>query len=723
MQKQFLALFKRIKENQENPIFSPLGLETLLSLLAEGTKGETRQALYKILELSPASNALENLLERLKFIEENRSTPLLESTNTIYYSPPLLNPVADFIEKVKASLELTLKPKLLGKKEMAFIVENKLNIKTFWLQHFDTVPHKTEFFTLANGEEVETLFINQSNIFGKNKTRYLKKDNFHAIQIPFIEKGLCAEIYLPFEKDGLADFVQKINTTDFKKWGTQFQEVERMDIYLPKFEVEFKADFSSILKQLGLDKLFQPSWDFTALFKSKEPLFIQKIKQDNFFKLNEHGIEAGSTSRGYGGITGTRRIDKFILFEATHPFLYLIRDKSTDTILFMGLFEVPDRQQNFSLSYYNLAELKKFNNDSIPFSHRFCFATTAYALESLTAHFKFNNDFVNDYIKGIWDLAEKNNVSKLKEDLKKYEALAWPVSFEEMRPGTKLSKDKNHIKNTPRQIVSMFYEFQGKVVSSLLNDNHVDVDFLGWLVKFNLFVLNNINAKIPVWENCRKYRRLVDNPWGNSIARIDFLSFLEQPIPESSLNANQIRERQQNKIIRNLQPKLFDITFRGKVYIGLICLDKMLEKEAVYPIELKGWLIDLVDFIANEKSTKFDLLVLLRFDMFNQTGYFDENQYFTKDGLDNFKTKYPYLVTILDGLDGILNSYKYLKKGDDFDFSYRCIMNFLKALGKHKITLPDQLLFEQFPIKEADILGEPIKLDKKSLKNCFKIIE
>lgn len=49
MQKQFLTLFKKIKEQHQNLIFSPLGLEILLSLLAEGTEGETRQALYKLL--------------------------------------------------------------------------------------------------------------------------------------------------------------------------------------------------------------------------------------------------------------------------------------------------------------------------------------------------------------------------------------------------------------------------------------------------------------------------------------------------------------------------------------------------------------------------------------------------------------------------------------------------------------------------------------------------
>lgn len=722
MQKQFLALFKKIKEANENAIISPFGLELLLGLLAAGTKGDTQQELYKILELPSKSAILDHIIKRLATIEEISRSSRFDSTNTISYYSPLVRPVKSYNENLPSNLNLTLKPMLGYKDEVAFIVENILHLKALWEQKFETVPHKTEFFTLANGEEVETLFINQSNVYGKNKTFYLKEDDFHAIQIPLKGDRLCVEIYLPYQKDGLGNFVETLKSSDLVEWGKAFQTADRMDTYLPKFEVKSNLDFSIALKELEVTKLFQASWDFKPMLSSEYTLLIKKITQNNTFKLNEHGIEASSTSRGYGGITGTRSIDKFVLFEATHPFLYLVRDKPTNTILFIGIFEAPDKQQNFSLSYYNTAELNKFNKET-PFSYRLCFVLTAYALESFITHFNFDNNFINDYTRRIWDLAAIDNELVFKEELAKLEALKWPVSYEEMRMNTKLPKDKNHIKNTPGQIKTIFYEFQETLDRLLYSSS--SINFAGEMIMFNLFILNTINYQIPTWENCQKYRKLNNNPWGNKILKNDFLSFLNQPIPELSLTNNQIYERKQNKIIRNLQPLLFDITVRGQLYIGLIYLDKLIAKESVCPIELKEWLLDLVDFISNENSTKFDKLVLLKFDLFRHTGFFDENEYFSKEALDDLKVKYPNLITILASLDGIISTYKFLKDGySNFSGgSFKYILDILKALIKYKIELPTQSLFEQFPIKDEDILGTPIKLEKKLLKNYYKIIK
>ena len=721
MQKQFLALFKKVKEINENAIISPFGLELLLSLLAAGTKGDTEQELQNILELSSKSAILNHIIKRLATIEEISKNSRFDSINIIAYSSPLVSPIKNYSKNLPSNLNLALKPMLGYKDEVAFIVENILHLKALWQQKFEAVPHKTEFFTLANGETVETLFINQSNVYGKNKTLYLKEAHFHAIQIPLKGDRLCVEIYLPYQKDGLDNFVETLKPSDLVEWGKAFKKVDRMDTYLPKFEVKLNTDFSTALKELEVTKLFQASWDFKPMLSSEYTLLIKKITQNNTFKLNEHGIEASSTSRGYGGITGTRSIDKFILFEATHPFLYLVRDKQTDTILFIGVFETPDKEQDFSLAYYNLAERAKFDKDTESFSFRFSFALIAYYLEIVSKHFDFKNHFIDDYINKIWLLVGLEEGEEFNKLTKELEELECPISFQQMKEKQRVSSDKNHISNAPLQVRSTFYEVN-ETVHKLSHYLHAQIDFAGILKSTGLYLLNQLNEFLPNWEASTKYRQTEKSLWGEVINRIDFLTIFQNNISQTNLTSEQIRERQQNKILRHLQPRLFDITIRGKLYIGLICLDKMLERENNLPIELKDWLRDLGDFISNETTDKFDSLVLLEFKMFDQTGFFKENQYFSKETLGIFNAKFPDLITILAGLDGILASYKDFKAGYYFGSPFRYMLDFLKTLIQHKIDLPEQQLFEQFPLEGDDILGKSIKLDKKRMKNYYKII-
>lgn len=720
MQKAILHLFKSIKENNENALISPLGLEIILSLLAEGSKGETRRELLELLELSAKSDVLATIENRLKFMKSAPNSTI-NSENTLYHTP-LVSPVNNYIKRIDSTLNLSLKPMNFGKDKVAFIVENYLYIKASWAQVFDAVPHKTEFFTLANGEEIETLFINQSNISRKNKTRYLKAETFHAIQIPLKDEQLCVEVYLPYQKDGLDSFVQNLQPNDLSTWNNQFHEVERMDTYLPKFEVKLDIDFSETLKALGIDELFQPSWDFKPMLESEKTLFLKRITQINTFKLNEHGIEASSTSRGYGGITGIHKLKKFVLFEATHPFLYLVRDKTTDVILFIGLFETPDKQQNFSSTYYNLAEQAKFSQDTEPFSFRFSLALAAYVLEFITTRFDSENDFIKDYLEQIWKLIALKEGKEFNRRATALVALEWPVSYTGKKQP--LSKDKNHINNRPGQIISIFYELN-EVLDRLLGSLPLDftIELSNRLRNFSFYILQTLDGRLPNWKLCQPYRMTEESTWGTTILRNDFLNTFKAVIPEIDLTNYQIQERRQNKIIRHLQPKLFDVTIRGGLYIGLICLDKMLEKEKNFPLDLKDWLTDLGDFISTASIDKFDALVLLQFKLFGHTGYFDKNQYFSKEALGIFNAKYPDLVIILDGLGGILASYKYLKAGKNIDLTFKCLLDFLKTLKQHKVDFPEEQIFEQFPIEGGNILGEPIKLDKKRMKNYYEIVD
>ena len=108
-----------------------------------------------------------------------------------------------------------------------------------------------------------------------------------------------------------------------------------MDIYLPRFRLEYEQVLNETLKALGMDRAFNPAGaDFSGI--SPVPLFIDEVKQKTFLEVNEKGTEAAAvTSVGMGPTSAPPS------FRADRPFLLAIRERLSGTLLFIGLIGAP----------------------------------------------------------------------------------------------------------------------------------------------------------------------------------------------------------------------------------------------------------------------------------------------------------------------------------------------------------------------------------------------
>ena len=137
-------------------------------------------------------------------------------------------------------------------------------------------------------------------------------------------------LLLPAARDGLTDLEASLTVENLDAWLAALAEHE-WDLFLPKFT--FTSDFglNDVLSRMGMPSAFTPERaDFSGM-TGKRDLHIQAVRHKAFVQVNEEGTEAAAATGVSMGITSLPPA-----FRADHPFLFLIRDHVTGSILFLG---------------------------------------------------------------------------------------------------------------------------------------------------------------------------------------------------------------------------------------------------------------------------------------------------------------------------------------------------------------------------------------------------
>ena len=121
-----------------------------------------------------------------------------------------------------------------------------------------------------------------------------------------------------------------------KQWleSVNAMKPKLLNVKLPKFKVEAKGSLKAVLKEIGIEKAFTAEADFSAL--SDDKTCISDVLQANYISIDEKGTEAAAVTGIFGDIESVGDSAKPIDFYVNRPFLYFIKEKSTNTILFIG---------------------------------------------------------------------------------------------------------------------------------------------------------------------------------------------------------------------------------------------------------------------------------------------------------------------------------------------------------------------------------------------------
>ncbi len=175
--------------------------------------------------------------------------------------------------------------------------------------------------------------MNREDAFG-----YATGDGFQALEMAYKDRQLSMVVLLPEKGVSLKKFEERLNSDVVAKWLRELKET-KVDVYFPKFKKDTPMyQLDSALKAIGMTNAFSKEADFSGM-STTGGLYISAVVHKAFVDVNEEGTEAAAAT-GIGVKSASIRPRKTV-FRADRPFVFFIRHKPTNTILFQGRFTKP----------------------------------------------------------------------------------------------------------------------------------------------------------------------------------------------------------------------------------------------------------------------------------------------------------------------------------------------------------------------------------------------
>ncbi|XP_071694494.1 serpin-ZX-like [Rutidosis leptorrhynchoides] len=347
-----------------NIVFSPLSIDTVLRPVAVGSSGETLKQFLSYLkaqsidEINFRSLRVSSVLgdgspfggPRLSYangvwVDQTISFhPYFEHAVKILHNATCMQgdfknkpaEVADevnlWVEKQTSGMIKDILPADAVSTETALMLANALYFKGVWKEKFDRSMTKLHDFHRLDGTTVQVPYMTTNS-----KQILCQYDGFKVLGLPY-EQGedkrhFTMYFYLPDKSDDLQNLVEKIDSkADFFKSYIPSKKVEVEEVMIPKFKISYGFEASNMLKELGLVLPFIPG-GLTNMVNSSsrgKDLYISSIHHKSFVEVNEEGTEAAAATTV--SIVNSLKME----FIASHPFLIVIREDMSATVLFIG---------------------------------------------------------------------------------------------------------------------------------------------------------------------------------------------------------------------------------------------------------------------------------------------------------------------------------------------------------------------------------------------------
>ncbi|XP_001505567.2 neuroserpin [Ornithorhynchus anatinus] len=217
---------------------------------------------------------------------------------------------------------------------------NAIYFKGNWKSQFRPENTRTFSFTKDDESEVQIPMMYQQGEFyygefsdGSNEAGGI----YQVLEIPYEGDEISMMLILSRQEVPLVTLEPLVKPQLIEEWANSVKK-QKVEVYLPRFTVEQEIDLKELLKSLGITEIFNRNADLTALSDDKD-VFLSKAIHKSFIEVNEEGSEAAAAS---GMIAISRMAVLYPQVIIDHPFFFLIRNRRTGTILFMGRVMHPE---------------------------------------------------------------------------------------------------------------------------------------------------------------------------------------------------------------------------------------------------------------------------------------------------------------------------------------------------------------------------------------------
>lgn len=344
-------------DKDDNFMVSPLSLSMALAMTWNGADGETKQAMQKVLRLDGYSD--EEVNEYYKKLREallktDPSTKLaiansIWTNKNVVIDSDFIKVNQDYFNSVVKSVDFADSKTVNELNQWAaentnnlidhvidetdpmalMYLMNAIYFKGVWTSEFDAKNTTKKPFFYMNGKSKNVDMMHQKTDFNYTENQLLQ-----MVELPYGNQAFSMLVLLPKEGKMLADIISDLQKGDSWTALASCLRKSDVDLYLPKFKTEYSKRLNDALINMGMGIAFDPSRaDFSRM--SDHDAFISFVDQFTYISTDEVGTEAAAVT--VVGIELTSyQPPRTVTFNANRPFIYIIQENSTGSILFMG---------------------------------------------------------------------------------------------------------------------------------------------------------------------------------------------------------------------------------------------------------------------------------------------------------------------------------------------------------------------------------------------------
>jgi serpin B len=364
-----LDLYARLgaAKSQGNLFFSPYSISTCLAMTYAGAKGETATEMGKALHFPADQDTVHasfgELQRQLNEIQKSQGVALnvanglwaqqghaflpafleiaqkdfeakLNQVDFRTAAEPTRKEINDWVaDKTKGKIKDLIGPGMLNALSRLVLV-NAIYFKGRWTAQFSTNATVNAPFHASGARDIQ---VRMMGLSGK-EFKYAEPEGLQLLELPYADGALSMLVLLPRENDGLAKLEAMLSAAKLNEWLHSAQR-QKVNVFLPRFKLETSFRLDPTLSAMGMAGAFGRNSDFSGMDGARD-LYLSAVVHKAFVDVNEEGTEAAAAT---GAVMAMRamRPKPIPIFRADHPFVFLIRENASGSILFLGRLAEP----------------------------------------------------------------------------------------------------------------------------------------------------------------------------------------------------------------------------------------------------------------------------------------------------------------------------------------------------------------------------------------------
>ncbi|XP_042301430.1 alpha-1-antiproteinase-like [Sceloporus undulatus] len=346
---------------KKNIFFSPLGISTAFSMLALGAKSHTLSQLLSGLSFNQTEITEQEIRENFRALLEHLNNPSrnIELTlgNALFIDEEF-KPLKKFLkdakyffksdishtnfnnsEEAEEEINSYIKKKTNGKlvdvvkgldAEVVTVLVNYIFMKAHWKNPFNPSNTQEDYFFVDEHTTIKVPMMFRNGLY------YTYHDTDLSCQVAVLPyQGTTSAFFVLPDPGKMKQVEDALGRELFLKWLNSLRE-QRINLHLPKFSISTKYVLKGILRRLGITDIFTNEANLSGI-TGKPDLQISKAFHQTYLNVHENGTEAAAAT-----VIEAVPVSLFPIMKMSRPFLMIIFESNSQSILFMGRITNPN---------------------------------------------------------------------------------------------------------------------------------------------------------------------------------------------------------------------------------------------------------------------------------------------------------------------------------------------------------------------------------------------